>query len=124
MSTTPAVFATMSPCRQLFAEDHLQRLSLRGVGTLVEKHAHRCLGALPDIAFEVPEGDHIEPVERYRAIGSFSEMPNQNAIAIPISRGASEFARTWDVAFADVEPVAFGVPLENVGRRDFLFARD
>src|SRR5205807_4545815 len=80
----------------------------------VEKNPHRRLSAGPDIALEVAERHDVEPIERDAAVTALSYVPDQDAVAFAERRWLGEFARTGDVALADVEPVTLGLPLRNV----------
>src|SRR5262249_14396157 len=105
---------TRRPAARLPAEDHLQRLPLALVGLLVDVEAHRDLAlAEPEIAFELPERDEVQPVELDVAELSRPHMPGEHALAMIAGRRLRKFAGAGNVTAADVEPVAGEPPLRN-----------
>src|SRR5205085_4273066 len=102
------------PAAGLSAEDRLQRFALLRVGALIHEDAHRGLGTFPDVALEVAQRDDIEAVERDGPVGAFPDVPDQDAVAIAVRRSTREFARAWNIALADIEPVALELPRGNV----------
>ena len=105
------------PPTGLAAEDRLQRLALGVVGAVVEVDPERRLRARPDVALELADRQDVEVVERHVAEAALADVVGEDADAMVVRRRLGELARAGDVAAADVEPIALGVPLRDVGHR-------
>jgi hypothetical protein len=98
----------------LTAPDRLQGGTLWLAGALVNEEAHRRLGlATPDVANKVAYSDEVEPVKRDLTVPTLANVVGQDSIAVAMARRLGKRARTGNIAFADVEPVAYDVPRGN-----------
>src|SRR5579884_162547 len=103
------------PATGLAAEDRLQRLALPLIGALVDEQAHRHLGAGPDVALEVAHPDQAQAVQPHIAVLPLADVPSEDSLAVAVARRLGKGARARDVALADIEPVAPGIPPRNFG---------
>jgi hypothetical protein len=67
----------------------------------------------PDIAFKGAQRQQIEAVELDIAKTAFANMPGEHPGTRIVGRRLSKFARTGDVAAADVEPITGEPPIGN-----------
>lgn len=90
---------------------------LLGVGAIVDVDRHLFLRTGPEVAGEGTESNHTEPRQLGRAIAALVDVPGEDAFTSVVGRRLCKRAGAWDVAPANVEPIALGVPLRNVSHR-------
>src|SRR5205814_4586426 len=102
------------PAARLPAPDGLYRLLLSGIGTVVDVDRHLRLRTGPEVAGEGAQRDHAEAGQVDGPVAALVDVPGQDAFAGVVGWRLREGARAWDVALADIEPIALGAPLRNV----------
>src|SRR5207247_2183818 len=102
------------PATSLTPENRLQRRALLLVGPLIDEKAHSGLGlARPEIAFELAQSHQTESIKPNIAVMTFPDMPDKHARAGIVGRRLGKFAGAWNVAAADVEPIADKTPFRD-----------
>jgi hypothetical protein len=107
------------PSAGVAAEDREQCLPLAFVGAFVDEDPDFGLTFTgPRVAGESAiERDDVEAGEFDITVPTFVDVPSHRAVAVAGRRRLGERTGARDAALADIEPLALGVPVRDIGHR-------
>src|SRR5690242_6688532 len=102
------------PAANTSPKDHLQRVPLTLVGSLIDEDRHRRFRlSFPNVSRERAERHDAQSIQANVAVISGTDMPCEDTFAIAGRRRLSKGTGTGNTAIARVEPIASDMPTRN-----------